>query len=174
MMERFVDGFKTVRGVTYQVPIANSERGVVIPVDFVLRISNDCPIILEFHVPRDWRRNNRVGDFRSLEDYKQNRTRARALRRTQRHFEIRQFQRETRDQLLRNYRQKLRARIDQNSEYVGAELIVVTSGYEFYRNVIRRFGQDFPCEGSLVAAFNKLARIKQREDWSRDRRKEAA
>jgi len=174
MMERFVAGFRTVRGLTYQVPVASNEHGTIIPVDFVLRSVDDCPVILEFHVPRDWRMDNRVGDFRSLDEYKSNRATARALRRAGRPDEVRRFKKQTWEELLNNYREKLRNRIDRNEEYRGVEIIVVTSAHEFYRSVIRRFGTEFPSEGRLVAAFNSLARIKRCEDWARGNSRQAA
>lgn len=125
-LERYVEGFRIVTGVTYQLPLSDGRT-----VDF--RIGN---LLFEFHGVRLKAGRSGRGDFGSLGEFRSLRADLRASR-GDRFRRTRVFHR-ARSQIAQQYYLRRKALIDRSPGLRGMELVVATSMEEFYERVLAR------------------------------------
>ncbi len=142
LLEVFVPGFKTIEGITFQVPLGEGRS-----IDFYVN-----GVVIEYHQPRLHPEKGKNGDYPDREDYA---AFIHDLKRAGGNSWKRQKVIETtRLMLYECYYSKRRVLLDNNPSFTDAELIVATSREDFYRKVILRFVEDEPPSlGEFIARF---------------------
>jgi len=142
LMQKYIPGFKVVKGETYDIPLYMNEAGGVISVDFLV-----CETLLEYHPPR-----LKGGDYKPGEGRRYtNRIKAASTPE-----EREQVKLETKRKLTDNYREKRLEQIAASEEHEGRELIVVTTPEELYQKVILRFVQHPPPIDTFLKEFRSM------------------
>jgi len=148
LMERYIPGFRSAAGISYNVPVPDRDRGTIKTVDFLVKGA-----FFEFHPPRFWRSGKRrCGDFASRLDYLRYRKELKAIDDP---AQREKFKQQTRDALSRRYAAERLRVIRSNPELSGVELIVAVSAADFCGKVIRRFAPEAPSLKALLSEFDR-------------------
>jgi len=145
LLTRFVEDFKTITGVTYEIPIGKSASGDIRSIDFFVK-----GVFVEYHPPRLGRDKRHCGDFRKEESWRRFR---RDFHQCPRHKRS-EFIAEVKAELTEAYTEHRCRVIDENPRFRGKELIVVTSPSDFYYKVMRRFALELPPLEEFLELFH--------------------
>jgi hypothetical protein len=148
LMELFIPGYRTIEGVTYEVPVGTDAYGQTLRVDF-----RHDDTLIEFHPVRLWRSHRRYGEFPSPKEWREfNRQYHNCPRE-----ELSELIRKTLHDLTQHYYRKKLGVIRANPELAHTELVVATNATEFYEKVICRFSPEPPLIGDFCELFNATA-----------------
>lgn len=151
-LERYIPGFQIDRGVNYQVVIPEVLKKVDFAVNDTLVEYN--PIIL-------WYSNGYLGSFDTKEEFDAYLTHRNSLPDSERTAYMRQVI----EELRQKYHKNRRTAIDENPDYRDKELIVVINPDQLYRDVITRFGQNYPAtQEEFVRFFRSTLRLVEKSN----------
>jgi len=148
LMQKYIPGFKVVKGESYEVPIGQNHAGGFISVDFLVR-----GVLLEYHPPKFQKEG---GDFTSNKERIEHRQR---INSAQSRKEKKDIRAETGEKLTKNYTAKRLEQIEGSSEHSGKRLIVASSPEDLYTKVIEpfgRMGRKFPSKAVFAKEFRTL------------------
>lgn len=148
LLERYVPGFRIIRGETYQVQTGSSKK-----VDFY--IGNT---FIEYNPILLTHTEGSLGAFETAQEHQEY---VQALAEVPRNLRA-QFKDRIRQVLKDRYTLRRRVALDENPDHRDRELIVVIDPVEFYEDVLQRFGRGVPdIEGFLQEFAEVTENIKE-------------
>lgn len=150
LMEKYLPKYSAVPGLSFQVKIGEKDASHSYYADFRYR-----DIIIENHQPVFWRKHDsRIGDFPTPARKKEFLA---ALKNAETQDEKRQIRRDTRLELLENYKEQRSAILAANPALKNLELVVTSSPAEFHEKIICRvLGPNAPERELFLREFDAL------------------
>jgi hypothetical protein len=165
LLELYIPGFKIVPGKTFQLIVADREKGTAKTVDFLV---ND--VLVEFHPPNHYpKRNLPQGDFTDQD------LPAGLIERPCRldaSFEERAVLEARDKQAAHGYQRLRRQVVATDPRFRGTRLIVVVSAGDLYDKIIDHYGRGCPDRERFIRQFEKvMAEVLKENGAERPRRR---